>query len=91
MKRVNRDFAIYHHFLHLEGKGPSVWDTASHQGKILNHETGDVAADSYHKFREDLQLLKNLKVSNFTKKIKTGCSVLLSLIALIPGPSIHIQ
>ena len=50
-------------FPQLQGKGPSVWDTASHQGKILNNETGDVAADSYHKFREDFQLLKNLKVN----------------------------
>ena len=47
----------------FSGKGPSVWDTASHQGKIINGETGDIAADSYHKFREDIQLLKNLKVT----------------------------
>ena len=44
------------------GKGPSIWDTYSHDGKILNGDTGDVACDSYHKYLDDVQLLKQLKV-----------------------------
>ena len=43
-------------------KGPSIWDTYSHEGKILNGDTGDIACDSYHKYQEDIQLLKQLKV-----------------------------
>ena len=29
---------------------------------ILNGDTGDIACDSYHKYQEDIQLLKQLKV-----------------------------
>ena len=39
-----------------------MWDTASHQHKMINGEMGDIACDSYHRFREDIKLLKKLKV-----------------------------
>ena len=47
------------------GRGPSIWDTFSHEGQIDNGVTGDVACDSYHKYHEDIKLLKELKVSTF--------------------------
>jgi len=44
-----------------DGRGPSVWDTFSHTpGKTFHGETGDVADDSYHLYKEDVRLLKNL-------------------------------
>src|SRR5580658_9530054 len=44
-----------------DGRKPSVWDTFSHTpGKTLHGETGDVADDSYHLYKEDVKLLKNL-------------------------------
>lgn len=44
-----------------DGRGPSVWDTFSHtQGKIKNGDTGDLACDHYHRFREDVALMKEL-------------------------------
>jgi beta-glucosidase len=44
-----------------DGRGPSVWDTFSHTpGKTFHGETGDVADDSYHLYKQDVQLLKNL-------------------------------
>jgi beta-glucosidase len=43
------------------GRGPSVWDVFSRTpGKIHNGDTGDVADDSYHLYKEDVGLLKNL-------------------------------
>jgi beta-glucosidase len=43
------------------GRGPSIWDTFSHiPGKVHNNETGDVADDDYHRYKEDVQLLKSL-------------------------------
>lgn len=47
----------------MTGKGVSNWDVISHTpGRILNNDTGDVAADSYHKYPEDVNLLRALKV-----------------------------
>ena len=46
------------------GRKPSIWDTFSHTpGKTFQGDTGDVADDSYHLYKEDIQLLKNLGVS----------------------------
>lgn len=43
------------------GRGESIWDAFSHTpGKIKNADTGDVAADSYHRWREDVELVKEL-------------------------------
>ncbi|MFI7550112.1 GH1 family beta-glucosidase [Micromonospora sediminimaris] len=38
-----------------DGRGPSIWDTYSHTpGRTLNGDTGDVAADHYHRWADDL-------------------------------------
>ena len=53
-----------------DGRGPSVWDTFSHTpGKTHNGDTGDVADDSYHLYKEDVQLLKNLGVQVYRMSI----------------------
>lgn len=45
----------------MSDKGESSWDRFCHTpGHVYNNETGDVAADSYHKYKEDIALLKNL-------------------------------
>jgi len=47
-----------------DGRGPSLWDVFSHTpGKTHDGETGDVADDSYHLYKEDVKLLKALGVS----------------------------
>ena len=44
-----------------DGKGPSIWDTYAHtQGKIRDGTTGDVANDHYHRYMEDVALMKDL-------------------------------
>jgi beta-glucosidase len=44
-----------------DGKGPSIWDTFSHTpGKTYHGDTGDVACDSYHRYPEDIALLKRV-------------------------------
>ncbi|MCX2573098.1 GH1 family beta-glucosidase [Pedobacter sandarakinus] len=51
------------------GKGPSIWDTfASRSGKIKNNHQPDRACDFYHRYREDLALVKLLgfKVFRFS-------------------------
>ena len=52
--------------VHEDGRKPSVWDTFSHTpGKTFQGETGDVADDSYHLYKEDVKLLKNLGVTGY--------------------------
>lgn len=44
-----------------DGRGASIWDTFSHTpGKTHNGDTGDVADDSYHRYAEDITLMKDL-------------------------------
>ncbi|MCC8165167.1 MAG: glycoside hydrolase family 1 protein [Planctomycetes bacterium] len=41
-----------------DGKGLSVWDVFSHESPLnINHVTGDVACDHYHRYEEDFKLL----------------------------------
>ena len=43
------------------GKGPSIWDTFVHTpDHVVNGETGDVAVDHYHRYQEDVALMKEL-------------------------------
>jgi beta-glucosidase len=49
-----------------DGKGLSVWDTFSHTpGKVRGGDTGDIACDSYHRYREDADLLSSLGLSAY--------------------------
>ncbi|XP_069695510.1 myrosinase 1-like [Periplaneta americana] len=47
-----------------DGKGVNIWDTQTHNKSYLiaDHSTGDVACDSYHKYKEDVQLMKEMGV-----------------------------
>src|SRR3954468_2692189 len=47
--------------VHEGGRGRSIWDTfCARPGTILNGDTGDVACDHYHRYREDVALLGRL-------------------------------
>jgi beta-glucosidase len=44
-----------------DGKGPSIWDTYTHTpGNIQNVENGDVANDHYHRYEEDVALMRDI-------------------------------
>jgi beta-glucosidase len=46
-----------------DGRQPSIWDTFSHTpGAIDGDDNGDVACDHYHRWREDLDLMKSLGI-----------------------------
>lgn len=46
------------------GRTPSIWDTFSHTpGAVSTGETGDVACDFYHRYREDIELMSGLGVN----------------------------
>ncbi|XLT32733.1 hypothetical protein HN873_064025 [Arachis hypogaea] len=44
------------------GKGPSIWDTFTkkYPNKIKDESSGEIAVDSYHRFKEDVQIMKEL-------------------------------
>lgn len=44
-----------------DGKGESIWDRFAHTpGRVRNGDTGDVACDSYRRWRDDIALMKGL-------------------------------
>ena len=48
------------------GRTPSIWDTfARTPGKVADGDTGDVACDHYHRFREDVALMKRLGLASY--------------------------
>lgn len=52
------------------GKGPSNWDTFCQiPGMIKNGESGKVADDFYHRYLEDVQMMKQMGVKNFRMSI----------------------
>ncbi|XP_021757003.1 beta-glucosidase 6-like [Chenopodium quinoa] len=49
-----------------DGRGPSVWDTFAHQfGKVIDFSNADVANDHYHKYLEDVKLMKDMGVDAY--------------------------
>jgi beta-glucosidase len=49
-----------------DGKGESIWDRFAHTpGKIKNGDTGDVACDSYHRWSDDIALMKAMNLNSY--------------------------
>src|SRR6201998_2925262 len=49
-----------------DGREPSIWDTFCHQpGNILGEETGDIACDHYHRWPEDVALMRALGIGAY--------------------------
>lgn len=50
----------------VDGRGESIWDRFAHTpGKIKNGDTGDIACDSYHRYREDIAIAKQIGVGSY--------------------------
>ncbi len=49
-----------------DGRRPSVWDTFSHTpGKVERSENADIACDHYHRYAEDIHLMRDLGVGAY--------------------------
>jgi beta-glucosidase len=45
----------------VDGRGPSIWDTfCATPGKVANGDTGAVACDHYHRYIEDIDLMREI-------------------------------
>ncbi|KAM3331671.1 hypothetical protein ACQJBY_027548 [Aegilops geniculata] len=43
------------------GRGPSIWDAFAHtSGKVVGNQNADVTTDQYHRYKEDVNLMKGL-------------------------------
>ena len=49
-----------------DGRGPSIWDSFVRQpGRIADQSTGDVSADHYHRYKEDIALMKAMGAKTY--------------------------
>jgi beta-glucosidase len=53
-----------------DGRGESIWDRFAHTpGRIRNDDNGNVACDSYHRYGEDVALLRQLHLTSYRYSI----------------------
>jgi beta-glucosidase len=49
-----------------DGKGESIWDRFTRwEGRVLEKENGDVACDHYHRYKDDITLIKSLDIPSY--------------------------
>ena len=49
-----------------DGRGESIWDRFSHTpGCVKNGDTGDIACDHYHRWRDDVALMQSLNLNAY--------------------------
>uniref|UniRef100_A0A8C5DR26 Cytosolic beta-glucosidase n=1 Tax=Gouania willdenowi TaxID=441366 RepID=A0A8C5DR26_GOUWI len=50
----------------IDGKGMSIWDAfARKKGKILSNDTGDFSCEGYKKVKDDVNLMKDMKLNHY--------------------------
>ncbi|KAK8936089.1 Beta-glucosidase 22 [Platanthera zijinensis] len=48
-----------------DGRSPSIWDTFASEGQIIDGSTADVASDGYHKYKEDVKLMRETGLEGY--------------------------
>ncbi len=48
-----------------DGRGQSIWDSDFTKGRTLGDMNGKIACDHYHRYKEDVALLKKLGIKNY--------------------------
>ncbi|MFA5689300.1 MAG: GH1 family beta-glucosidase [Kiritimatiellales bacterium] len=49
-----------------DGRGKSIWDTFSHTpGNVKNNDTGDISVDQYHRYKEDIAIMKDIGIQAY--------------------------
>uniref|UniRef100_A0A672PYU9 Uncharacterized protein n=1 Tax=Sinocyclocheilus grahami TaxID=75366 RepID=A0A672PYU9_SINGR len=55
------------------GKGETIWDRFSHEDRVFENQTTDLACDSYHKVDYDVYLLRGLMAPNYQFSVSWAC------------------
>ncbi|KAF2293652.1 hypothetical protein GH714_003880 [Hevea brasiliensis] len=60
-------FRQYEGAVDVDGKGPSIWDVFTHKypERIVGGVNADVAVDFYHRYEEDVDIMKNIGLDAF--------------------------
>ncbi|NVN84494.1 MAG: beta-glucosidase [Rhodopseudomonas sp.] len=48
-----------------DGRGLSIWDSYGRTGQVRNNDTGDIACDHYHRYKEDVALMRTLGIQAY--------------------------
>jgi beta-glucosidase len=49
-----------------DGRGETIWDRFSHTpGKVYKNQNGDIACEHYHRYREDIRLMKAIGLKSY--------------------------
>ena len=65
--------------IHEDGRTPSIWDTfCAEPGTIADGSSGEFACDQYHRYPEDIEIMKTLGVGAYRLSISWS--------RIIPGP-----
>ena len=49
-----------------DGKGLSIWDVFCQQpGRVMGGDSGEIACDHYHRYRDDVALMKRLGLQTY--------------------------
>ncbi|XP_039838657.1 beta-glucosidase 20-like isoform X2 [Panicum virgatum] len=48
-----------------DGRSPSIWNTFAHSARNPNEHSGDIACDGYHKYKEDVKLIKDIGLTAY--------------------------
>ncbi len=63
-----------------DGAGPSIWHEFAHTpGRVCNGDTGDIACDHYHRYRDDVALMRQLGLNayrfsvSWSRVLPEGC------------------
>lgn len=52
--------------VHEDGRGPTIWDVfVQIPGHVLDGSTGDIADDHYHRYKDDIELMKSLNIQAY--------------------------
>lgn len=56
----------YEGAVNVDGRGLTVWDKFAHSfGKVIDFSNADVAVDQYHRYAEDVQLMKDMGMDSY--------------------------